>query len=321
MSNELHNDSESEAFLAEVCWHYFINEMTQSEVARLLGITRLRVNQAIKTARETGLVRVEIQSFHTTRLSLQQRLKNRLDLAEVIVAPANREAHDYHQPVGAALAALLANGLREGQWKSIGVSWGMTLKNTITRLPRLSLPEVEIVSMIGGTSEGASFNAFGVASGFADRLGAKYALFAAPIYLSPSADRSIFLSDAVFQRHLKKLTILDVAVLVAGDLSDKSFLMSSAVPPHVTAGDLAAKGAVGDILGRFLNAHGNEIDHEINSCAVGMDLEELSKVPERVLAAAGKHKVEIIIAAIRRGLVTTLVTDDITAELILEKLE
>ena len=152
MSNELHNDSESEAFLAEVCWHYFINEMTQSEVARLLGITRLRVNQAIKTARETGLVRVEIQSFHTTRLSLQQRLKNRLDLAEVIVAPANREAHDYHQPVGAALAALLANGLREGQWKSIGVSWGMTLKNTITRLPRLSLPEVEIVSMIGGTS-------------------------------------------------------------------------------------------------------------------------------------------------------------------------
>ena len=42
--------------------------------------------------------------------------------------------------------------------------------------------------------------------------------------------------------------------------------------------------------------------------------------PQRVLAAAGAHKVDVILAACRRGLVQTLITDDVTARLMLEKL-
>ncbi|MBB4120972.1 sugar-binding transcriptional regulator [Martelella radicis] len=312
-------NAETEAFLVEVCWHYFINEMTQSEVAALMGITRLRVNQAIKTARAGGLVRVEIQSPHVTRFRLQEELGQRFGLEDAIVAPANRENYDFQLPAGAALANYLAAGLREARWRLIGVSWGMTLKNAMTHLPRMQFPHVEIVSMIGGTSQGASFNAFGVASGFADRLGASYSLFAAPVYLSPGTDREEFLSDAVFSAHLQKLENLDLAVLVAGDLSEKSVLMTTGVPTNVSAAELTAKGAVGDVVGHFIDRDGREIDHFINDCAVGIRLGALEKVPERVLAAAGAHKVDVIIAAIRRGLVTTLITDDVTAELLLAR--
>ncbi|PRX03438.1 UNVERIFIED_ORG: DNA-binding transcriptional regulator LsrR (DeoR family) [Martelella mediterranea] len=310
---------ETEAFLVEVCWHYFINEMTQSEVAALMGVTRLRVNQAIRSARADGLVRVDIQSPHVMRLRLQKDLKTRFGLADAIVAPANADNHDYQRPAGAALANYLAKGLREARWRRIGVSWGMTLTNAMTHLPRMQLPEIEIISMIGGTSQGASFNTFGIASGFADRLGARYSLFAAPVYLSPGTDRQEFLSDAVFSEHLEKLKTLDLAVLVAGDLSDRSVLMNTGLPSSVTPATLSEKGAVGDIVGHFIDHNGREVDHFINDCAVGIRLDALEKVPERVLAAAGTHKVDVIIAAIRRGLVTTLVTDDITAERILAR--
>ena len=49
-----------------------------------------------------------------------------------------------------------------------------------------------------------------------------------------------------------------------------------------------------------------------------MPLELVRTVPEKILAAAGPHKVQIIKAAIKRDLVNTLVTDDVTAELLLE---
>ena len=42
---------DSEAFIVEICWHYFVNEMTQAEIARKMDVTRLRVNQATQRAK------------------------------------------------------------------------------------------------------------------------------------------------------------------------------------------------------------------------------------------------------------------------------
>lgn len=312
-------DEENEAFLSEVCWHYFISEMTQSEIADLLSVTRVRVNKAIQAARRKGLVRIELQTPFAARMELQQELCRQFGLRQALVAPANRTAHDYHQPTGAALAAHLEAGLAQKKWRSIGVSWGMTLEAAIRRLPRMDLPGLEIVSTMGGTSTGATFNAFGVAAGMANRLGASYSLLAAPIYLSAGTDRERFLSEEVFQNHLRKCQALDVALLVAGDLSTKSFLIRDGLPSSVPPRDLADRGAVGDVLGRFLDRDGNLVDHPINGRAVGIDLDQLHSIPEVVLAASGLHKVDIIIAAIRRGFVDTLVTDDVTAERVLER--
>jgi DNA-binding transcriptional regulator LsrR (DeoR family) len=71
------------------------------------------------------------------------------------------------------------------------------------------------------------------------------------------------------------------------------------------------------VLGRFLDADGNLVPHPLNQRTVGVDLDALQSIPERILAAAGPHKVGIIRAAARRGIVDTLVTDDMTAELLI----
>jgi DNA-binding transcriptional regulator LsrR (DeoR family) len=91
------------------------------------------------------------------------------------------------------------------------------------------------------------------------------------------------------------------------------------LPADVSPEALLEAGAVGDVLGRFLDKDGNEISHPLNQRTIGIDLEALKKVPEIILAAAGPHKVDIIRAAIRRGLVHVLITDDVTAELLLEE--
>ncbi len=310
---------DSEAFVTEVCWHYYVNGKTQAEVAQALGVTRLRVNQAMQKARSLGVVKIQIESPFLARVELQEELRSRFRLDKALVAPANRQAYDYHAPVGAALASFMVSSPVAAAWKSIGVSWGMTLQAAIRRLPQQSRPELEIVSMIGGNTTGAAFNSFGIASGFAERFGSNYSVIAAPVYLSQNVDRQAFLSQEIFAEHFRKCERLDAAILVAGDVSSRSFLVDTGLPGDVRPKDLIAAGAVGDILGRFLDKEGQEIGHPLNSRTIGVELEMLHAIPEKVLAAAGRHKVDIIRAAMKRGFVNTLITDDVTAELLLNK--
>ena len=68
---------------------------------------------------------------------------------------------------------------------------------------------------------------------------------------------------------------------------------------------------------QFLDKDGNSVSQAIDDRAIGMPLDKVLEVPEKILSAAGPHKVDIIRAACRRGLIDTLITDDVTAELLL----
>lgn len=309
---------DSEAFTTEVCWHYYVNEMTQAEIAKMLGVTRLRINQAIQRARASGLVKIQIESPFSVHVQAQEELKHRLPIQRAVIAPANRRDYNYHRAVGAALASHISERLRIANWKSIGVSWGLTLESAVRKLQYQSLPDLEIVSILGGTAHGSSFNSFGVASSFAAALGAHYSLLTAPIYLSEGIDRELFLSQAALSEHFEKFEQLDAVLLTCSNVSDKSFLVAHGLPRELAPERLRAMGAIGDVLGQFLDKDGRSVSREIDDRAVGMLLERVHAVPEKILAAAGAHKVDIIRAACHRGLVDTLVTDDVTAELLIQ---
>lgn len=317
MPNPISTDAD--AFTTEVCWHYYINEMTQAEIAKLMGVTRLRVNQSIQRARASGMVRIEIDSPSLPRLDLQSQLQDRFGLNLALVAPAHPEHYDYHSAVGAALASHLSDRLRSGEWERVGVSWGMTLQCAIERMMPQSLPDLEVISMLGGTSHGESFNTFGIASGLAERLSARYSLLAAPIFLSPQVDKDVFLSQQIFAEHFDKLRRLDAAIMTASNISEHSYLIRTGLPADINPARLIRDGAIGDTVGRFLDAQGNVIQTELAACTVGIDLEDLRRVPERILAAAGHHKVQVIRAILKAKLANVLVTDDVTARLILEE--
>ncbi len=309
---------DGEAFIAEVCWRYYINGQTQAEVARQMDVTRLRVNQAIQKAKALGMVNIRINSPFVTRLELQERLEQELGIERAVIVPVERDPHDYHAPIGAALAHYLLAELGGKPWRKIGVSWGVALKEAVERLPRQSLPDLEILSFMGGTTAGASFNAFSIASGLAEKFDAAYSHLVAPIYLPESVDRDLFLAQDIYKTHIDKCLSADAVLLVVGDVSDLSYMVKYGLPKEIDPAELRACGAVGDMLGRFLDKDGREIDHPINARTAGVDLSAVARIPNKILTAAGRHKIAIIDAAIRRGLVNTLITDDFTAELLLQ---
>lgn len=309
---------DTDEFLTRLAWLYFVGGLTQAEVAAQLGITRLRVNRGLAAARARGLARVELDSPFAAALDLQAQLVARFGLRDALIGIAARHRFEPYAAVGAALAAFLDAGLARGLWQSIGVAWGRTVETAVHTLRPRSLPDLEVVSMVGGTMLGRSFNSFGVAANLAGRLGARHSILAAPIYVETQALAEAVLASTPFADHLRKVRAVDVAILVTGDLTGKSYLMRDGLPPPLTPDDLAARGAVGDVLGQFLDRDGRLIDHPINARVMGLPVAALRGMRHVVLAAAGEHKVEVMLANLRAGHVHTLISDDVTATQLLE---
>jgi DNA-binding transcriptional regulator LsrR (DeoR family) len=106
---------------------------------------------------------------------------------------------------------------------------------------------------------------------------------------------------------------LNMALLSAIDLSGQSKPLEYGVITRETWASLREAGAVGDICGHYLDAHGRPIDHPLTSLVINPPLDDLKCIPELVLAAGGLQKIAIIKAAIRAGLCHALITDEATA--------
>ncbi len=53
---------DDEQLRVRVAWLYFMEGLTQADIAGKLGITRLRANRLLGEARESGLVSIQVNS-------------------------------------------------------------------------------------------------------------------------------------------------------------------------------------------------------------------------------------------------------------------
>ena len=69
----------------------------------------------------------------------------------------------------------------------------------------------------------------------------------------------------------------------------------------------------------FLDQEGNEADTDLNRRVMSVEREDILKAPWRMVAACGRHKVEVLRKAACKGWYNVLVTDGDTAVRLLEK--
>ena len=130
--------------------------------------------------------------------------------------------------------------------------------------------------------------------------------------------RELRVSELGFDRDvLAQILRVDAASVSAGDMTTRSLLIRDGLPEDIRVEDLIGAGAVGDILGVFLDADGHPIDHPINGRAVGVSIEQLRRMTNVILGAGGVHKWPIITAALATGAFDVLVTDAATAGVLL----
>jgi|TARA_B110000971_G_scaffold221606_1_gene269440 DNA-binding transcriptional regulator LsrR (DeoR family) len=307
-----------EQLLVRLAWACEVEGMTQSEAAKRYGVTRLRVNKALAEARRRGILRVSVDSVFAAAAPLEWELEHKFRLMRVIVVPSPQVSTSVTPLVAAGLGAHLGDLLKGKTVTRFGMSWGNTLNLATRHMQPLDRPDLEVVSMMGGVSRGSDVNGFEITTRLADLCNAQHSLFPAPLYAGSPESQALFMEQDVIAEMLTKIRSCDAIALATGDLHT-SLLVRDALPKTVEPAELMAMGGVGDITGHILNAAGELLDHPLNRQVIGLTLDEMAQIKNVILAAGGIHKVPVIGAALKRGFVDTLVTDENTAQALLEQ--
>jgi DNA-binding transcriptional regulator LsrR (DeoR family) len=294
------------ALMLAAAYLYYVDELSQDEVGRQIGVSRSTVSRLLAEARRSGVVRIEVAAPPPGE-ALEREVASMLGLGRIYVAPGIADSNDPGPVVAQAVGqALLESKLQPGQ--ALLVSWGRATWS-ISRANLPPLPDVVVVPAVGGLSDDEPwFQTNETARRIAAMVGGQIRLLHAPAFPSNEL-RTSLLAEASIRSAVACWD--DAAALLVGI---GAWPKSEPPPPASFGldGEILAK-AVGDVAGRAFDANGQILPYEAESRLLAVTREQISTIPRRIAVAVGVRKVDAILGAARSGLINVLVTDVVTA--------
>lgn len=304
--------------LADVASCYYERGEDLSAIADRIGRSVSAVSRMVRDAKEAGLVEIRIRFPLNSVRELEDRLERqfKLDRAHVFKMPSSISSVPMER-FGSLAASVLARDFANAPL--IGVSWGTHVLATASAVTPDNVGSGLVVQCSGAVaSEEPAFDGPRVAQELAVNLGRKFKMLHAPLVVG-SSDVATAVRAAKGVREVIELAgRADLLLLGAGNpFHEGAGLRRAGYLTRQDVAELKRRKAVGDIMGFHLDAGGNVLDTDLNQRIIGLHPDALRKIANVVLAATGKEKAAVLKAASKAGYVNTLVTDEVTATLML----
>ena len=307
--------------LYKIAVAYYEDGLTQDQIGKRLGLSRIKVSRLLQQARQSRVVQITITPQAGSFGDLERQLESAFGLDEaVVVATAGDEQDDVVPRLGMAGAAYLARCL--GDQQVLALSWGTTLLAVIDALTPQNLPDLRVVQMIGGLGrlESETYGA-DLTMRMAQTLGARMRLLPAPGIVASKLVRDALLQDRNIADTLELAAGADLALVGIGSPQTGAVVLRAGILSEAELRELQNMGAVGDISLRFFDSDGRAVEHPINDRIIGLDLNQIKKTPRVIGVAGGKGKYEVVRGALRGHLISVLITDEMTATRLLAETE
>jgi deoxyribonucleoside regulator len=179
---------------------------------------------------------------------------------------------------------------------------------------------VTVVQINGGvTLNKRAGTAATTASTIAQKAGGQAILLPSPAILERIETKRAIESDRTVSGVLEFAGNADAYLYSAGVVDASSVLVDSGYLSELGVSELLAKGAVGDVVGRYIDANGNIVDPELDSRTLGLSIERLRRAELAIFVVAGAAKHDIARSVVTNGLCSVLVTDEATAQSLVEE--
>ena len=292
---------DEELLAVRVAQLYYEQDKTQDEIGAQLGISRFKAGRMLTQARERGIVRIEVVHPRARLAALERQLADRFALADAVI-------------VRDGVPQAAADYLAQLQPRTLGVSWGRTLDAIAERLPVGWTSGVTVVQINGAMGSAAD-----VAATIAQRGGGSAVLLPSPAILEQVETKRAIEADRAVADVLALAGTASAYLYSAGVADATSVLVDSGYLSAGDVGRLVEKGAVGDVVGRYIDSAGNIVDPDLDARTVGVDLDQLRNASTAIFAVAGSAKHGVARAVVTSGLCTVLVSDEGTARALLEE--
>lgn len=300
---------------------YHEDELTQTQIADVLGLSQVAVSRFLKKATQLHIVRTTVVSPPGVFSDLEDLVREKFRLQQAIVASASRDAEDAILPaIGSSAAHFVESTLRSGE--VIGISsWSSSLLAMVDQMHPLSRVKGCMVVQIQGDvgNPTAEKHAHHFATRLARLVHGDLTFLPAPGIVSSADVSRVLMQDPAVRQTLDLFPKITLALVGVGALETSGLATSNGNGnSEDDARVLREAGAVGDIVGRFFDRNGMEIEMPLGDRIVAITLEQLRHVPRSVGIAGGEWKVNALLGALHGQYINILVTDQFTADRLLK---
>ncbi|MDX8361005.1 MULTISPECIES: sugar-binding transcriptional regulator [Bacillaceae] len=298
---------------------YYLLDYNQSDIAKKLGVSRPTVSRLLQQAKNEGIVQIKINDPTEDVESLSEELEQKFKLKKAVVTSIpHYEKSVIHNSLGEQAAIYLHETVKDGD--IIGLTWGRTLYNIANKLNQQNLKDVQVVQLKGAVGHSET-------NTYADEILHLFgkAFNTTPHYLPVPAivDHVVVKQAMVADRHIHRILELgknaNIALFTVGPIRSESLLFRLGYFTEEDL-DMIFSNAVGDICSRFFTKDGEICNESLNARTLGIELDDLRNKEQSILVAGGADRLEGIYGALMGEYANVLITDQITAKSLLEKL-
>ncbi|MFE0013201.1 sugar-binding transcriptional regulator [Mesorhizobium sp. NPDC059054] len=309
-------ESKADRLRIRAAWMYFIEQMTQNEIADVLGVGRVTVVRMLAEARARNEVKIAIESELSEIVRLERTLEKTFGLEQALVAPLSGADSDPIPAIAAKTGAYLSEAMRSGM--RVGVGWGRTLLSTLPFIGAKSLSDFKVISLLGGVGVARRYNPAEFAWRFAQVFQGDGYLIPAPAVVDSVETKVALVERCGLEEIFEMADALDAVLLSIGGIASATTFYRGGFLKEAEREALLARGAVGDLLFHFFNRNGDLVDHPVNDRVMSVEVDRLRRAPLRILTSGGEEKIEALLGAMHLIKPTVLITDEESARRMLE---
>ncbi|WP_342075648.1 sugar-binding transcriptional regulator [Yoonia sp. SS1-5] len=302
--------------IVEAAWCYYHDGLNQNDIAKRLGVSRASVVNYLAEVRQRDYVRITLDTdiFHNHHLV--HDLTARFGLQEALIVPADMmEEHRTVERVIRVASDWLPQLLEPGD--HLGVAWGETIYRLSEIAPRLAMPDLTIVQLLGSKPAEIGFASENCAAALANRFRAQCVNMHVPLLLSSPTLAEQLKAEPMIAAQLDMVAACRKVIFACGTISAGSHLERTGLLTKEQLAQMQRKGAAGVICGRIIDKDGAPLCAPNEDQMIGVTLAQMRDKDMRILVAAGSDRLGSTLAALRGGYATHLVTSaDMAAQLL-----
>lgn len=299
---------------AAVARRYFIDGKSRIEIANEFGMSRFKVARLLTLARSMGLVRIEIGYPGVVDVDLSARLQDAYGLRHAIVVDTpDDDAVSLREHLGRAAAELLGEIVTADD--VLGLAWARSVSAMTAQLDRL--PAIPVVQLTGALSRpDGDDSSIDLVREVARISGGPAYFFFAPFIVADASTARALRQQPDAAQAFAKIGSVTKAVAGIGAWAPGQSTLYDAAEEKVRL-RLAKQGVCAEVSGVFLKDDGTPVQTALNDRMIAINAEEMRAINEVIGIPYGTAKAPAVLAAMRGGYVTSIVTHSSLARALL----
>ncbi|MEP6696801.1 MAG: sugar-binding domain-containing protein [Pseudonocardiales bacterium] len=290
---------------ASIARRYYVDGASKIEIAAEFGLSRFKVARLLEAARASGLVKVEISYRGPVDLALCGQLQAAFGLRHAIVVESTEEdATALRKHLGQAAATLLSE-IVTGK-DVLGLSWARSLMAMRGELTQLA--PCTVVQLTGALSRpDVDESSIELVREVARLAGGPAFFFYAPMILPDAQTAQALRRQPQVANAMARYASVTKAVIGLGSWDPPLSTVCDAIPAREYEA-LRKAGVRAELSGVLIGDDGRPVPSELSDRIIGVSAEQMRQIPDVIAIVYGTAKAAAVEAAVRGGLVKSLVT-------------